>query len=226
LPTDVKQGALGDCYFLAGLSAISLASPRALQQRIVDFDDGTYGVRLGNSFYRVDNNLPVVSFDSVAPAYAGLGSKNSMWVAIAEKAWAFHRGKGSYGNIVGGHANEAQMAFGSTSAGMIKFKEFANAQAMLKQMESLYYRGEAVTIGFGGGNGGKKKVLPGTTIIADHAYMVMGVYGQRIKLRNPWGVDGGGSADNNPNDGYIFVTAEQLYTLPGTLYWGRVNPVA
>ncbi len=50
---DVRQGACGDCYLLAELGAIAQDSPSTLRQNIVDFNDGTYGMRLGNSFYRV-----------------------------------------------------------------------------------------------------------------------------------------------------------------------------
>jgi len=35
---DVKQGSLGDCYFLAGLGAIAIDSPNVIRQRIVDFN--------------------------------------------------------------------------------------------------------------------------------------------------------------------------------------------
>lgn len=81
---DIRQGACGDCYFLAGISAIAQDSPNTLRQNIVDFNDGTYGVRMGDRFYRVDNDLPVDSSNSSSPSYAQLGREGSMWVAIAE----------------------------------------------------------------------------------------------------------------------------------------------
>ena len=87
-PADIVQNQLGDCYLLAGLGAIANDRPNTLRQNVVDFDDGTYGVRLGNSFYRVDNDLPVASATSTAPVYAGLGQGNSMSVAPVEKAFA------------------------------------------------------------------------------------------------------------------------------------------
>lgn len=57
-------------YLMAGQGAVARDSPNALRQNTVDLDDGTYGVRLGNSFYRVDNDLPVSSSSSRAPVYA------------------------------------------------------------------------------------------------------------------------------------------------------------
>ena len=84
--TDVNQGDVGDCYFLAGLAAIAEDRTEVIRQRVVDFDDGTYGVRLRNSFYRVDGDLPVSIFESTDPVYARLGRDDSIWVAITSTA--------------------------------------------------------------------------------------------------------------------------------------------
>ena len=91
-------------------------NPHAIRQNVVDFDDGTYGVRLGNSFYRVDNDLPVDTPPSTRhPAYAKLGAENSMWVAVVEKAFAHYRtGANSYASLDGGWSIEVNRAFRST----------------------------------------------------------------------------------------------------------------
>ena len=41
---------------------------------VVDFGDGTYGVRLGANFYRVDNDLPVATAGSARTARAATGA--------------------------------------------------------------------------------------------------------------------------------------------------------
>ncbi len=79
-----------DCYFLATLGSIANTDPAIIRARIVDFNDGDYGVRLGNSFYRVDADLPVDSSRNSNPSYAHRGEDNSKWVAIFEKAWAHY----------------------------------------------------------------------------------------------------------------------------------------
>ena len=112
--SDIRQGDLGDCYLMAGLSAIANDDAFALRQDVVDFDDGTYGVRLGNNFYRVDNDLPVDSAWSTQPVYADLGAQNSMWPAVVEKACVY-TGANSYASIEGGWSVEVNRAFGATS---------------------------------------------------------------------------------------------------------------
>ncbi len=43
---DVKQGALGDCYLIAGMAAVARANPKAIQDLIKDNNDGTFDVTL------------------------------------------------------------------------------------------------------------------------------------------------------------------------------------
>ena len=87
------------------MGAIANDNPHALRQNIVDFDDGTYGVKLNNNFYRVDDDLPVAWWH---PAYAQLGAENRMWVAITEKAYATagYAGKApnTYASLRGGRS--------------------------------------------------------------------------------------------------------------------------
>jgi hypothetical protein len=67
---DTRQGALDDCYFLAGLSALAETDPGLIQQSIVALGDGTYAVRFFSgataSFYRIDAQLPT---NGGSPAY-------------------------------------------------------------------------------------------------------------------------------------------------------------
>lgn len=222
--TDVRQAALGDCYMLAGLAAIAYSNPFAIRQNVVDFNDGTYGVRLGNSFYRVDDDLPV-SGTSESPAYAGLGRENSMWVAIVEKAFTHYRtGANSYASIEGGWAVEVNRAFNAPSTGERNIHSYLNATALAKEVNVLWKSREAVTIGF---LGQKKERIPGTPLITGHMYAVMSVTYRAgmvtsIVLRNPWGIDGTEVRDGNPDDGLVTVTPTQIYQYAGRVNWGRV----
>ena len=224
--TDVVQGDLGDCYALAGLSAIARDNPQAIRHNVVDFGDGTYGVRLGNSFYRVDNDLPVHT-GGTTPAYAQLGANNSMWVAIVEKAFAhYRRGANTYASIEGGWSVEINRAFRSTSAGEKTLSSYGNATAMANDIATRASSGQAVTVGF---PGDKKTAAGGAPLVMGHQYTVASVQRNSagvvtsITLRNPWGTDGGGSTDSNPWDGLVTVTPAQLFAQStGRVNWGRV----
>lgn len=225
-PTDIRQGAIGDCWLLAGVSAVAKDSPHTLKQNVVDFDDGTYGVRLGNKFYRVDNDLAVANSSSTTPAYAKLGASNSMWVAVIEKAFAYYRtGANSYKSIDGGWSVEVNRALGAPSAGEKEISSYSNAAALANDIATRFTNRESVTIGFL-----SARVTGGTTgvpLIMKHMYTVMSIIRNsagavsQIVLRNPWGYDGAGS-DSNTSDGLVTVTPSQLFGLNGRVNWGRV----
>jgi len=214
-PGDVRQGGLGDCYLMD--------SPNALRQNVVDFDDGTYGVRLGNSFYRVDNDLPVAGASSTTPAFARLGAENSMWVAAVENAFAHYRtGANSYASIEGGWSVEINLAMGSTSSGARWINGYASAAALANDMYDHWNHYGSTTIGFV-----KQTNNTGAPLFMSHMYTVMSFVRNSsgtitsIVLRNPWGYDGTGN-DGNPNDGLVTVTPGQLFQLRGQVNWGRV----
>ena len=218
---DIRQGQLGDCYYLSGLGAIANDTPMTLRQNIVDFNDGTYGVRLGNSFYRVDNDLPVKAGSS-QPAFAALGRENSMWVSVAEKAFAhYRRGQNSYASIEGGNCVEANRAFGAASSGLRSFASYGNATALINDLYNRWNNYQSVGIEFWSGPSNGPVVL-------SHAYTVVSFVRNTagavtgIVVRNPWGVDGTPVSDSNPYDGLVTLTAAQLFQYSGGVSWGRV----
>ena len=229
--TDVNQEALGDCWLLAGLGAIANDNPRAIKQNVVDFDDGTYGVHLGDKFYRVDNDLPVTSSTSTTPAYAQLGAENSMWVAVVEKAFAHHDSfaNGAWGvgydALHGGFTIDVNRAFGSTSAGskVMGVLGYWDATGMANDIYSRWANNEAVTVG-------TDSASTGTPLVGGHAYTVQSVTRNAsgvvtfITLYNPWGHDTnpGVSTDANPSDGLVTVTPAQLFRAGGEVTWGTV----
>ena len=110
---DVKQGALGDCYLIAGMAAVARANPAAIQKLIKDNGDGTYDVTLYIRKSRYARPTPVVtrvdgrlaSKSPGSPIYAGIGDKAEgkaeLWTALIEKTVA--QQKGSYDLISGGN---------------------------------------------------------------------------------------------------------------------------
>jgi Calpain family cysteine protease len=93
--TDIKQGQVGDCYFLSTLGSIAHEQPNYIQNMFIDNGDNTWTVRFNNSgkwdYVTVDRFLPTNSSGNLV--YASQGSNfantaNELWVALAEKAYA------------------------------------------------------------------------------------------------------------------------------------------
>jgi len=114
---DVKQGALGDCYFLGALSVVGCNQKQLMNifpsvgasDAPQDYnEEGVYAVRLWRGgawrIVVVDDWIPVGA--SGQPVFAQLPSGScEFWPLIAEKAYA--KLNGSYEAIEGGHENIA-----------------------------------------------------------------------------------------------------------------------
>jgi len=83
-PDAIRQGFIGDCYFLAALAAVARAHPETIQQMIKDNEDGTYTVKFPGT--------PSEKITVTAPTEAELGlyshgSKYGIWAPVIEKAY-------------------------------------------------------------------------------------------------------------------------------------------
>jgi calpain-15 len=101
-PADIKQGSLGDCYFLSSLAALA-EHPNRIRKLFVNQERnsaGTYGVVLCKNgkqqLILVDNYIPC---KNGKPCFSRANEKE-MWVMILEKAWA--KIHGSYRRIESG----------------------------------------------------------------------------------------------------------------------------
>lgn len=114
---DVRQGLIGDCYFVAVLAAIARVRPDLIRDMVRDNGDGTYTVtfqiRQGFSGLFGAYSDKTVTVDGTfwqsdgSPIYAGPGDSGpdgaELWVMVIEKAWAeLH---GGYGEITGGNVD-------------------------------------------------------------------------------------------------------------------------
>ncbi len=213
MENDIQQGYVGDCYFVATLSSIAKINPARIQQSIVDLGDGTYAVQFArngqNSFVRIDGNLPVWS-GSHSLAYANTGSDGSTWVALMEKAFTEFRSttqSASYNNIESGWMDEAYSALGTTTA---DYNFFNNADSMMTQVDQLLKAGKSVTMAV-------NQAPADAQMVSGHAYTIDRVEtdasGKKmLVVRNPWAVDGYGTAKDGVNDGYVKLTAAQAYS--------------
>jgi hypothetical protein len=201
--SDVHQGAVGDCYFVASLGELAFRNASAIANMFTVNGDGTYSVRFfknTQAFYvTVDSYLPTNGAGQLV--YASRGSvytnaSNELWVALAEKAYAqlnefgFSRagfsvsGQNSYDAISGGYiyaamghiTGQATLAFAMTSSGT-SFTTFVNA----------YNAGKMI------GFASFTTPPAGSGVVGSHAYAVVGynAAAQTVTLFNPWGTEYG-----------------------------------
>ncbi len=204
---DIDQGSLGDCYFLAALSALADQDPEIITQMITSLGDGTYAIRFyenGQEVYlRLDADLPVNAGGSLV--YARTGPDGEIWVPMLEKAYAHYRyDADSYGSIEGGWMSYA-------------FKDLTGAYTntrftggsdndMYNYLSDQLAAGHGVTLG-------TESITPSTLIVSNHAYTVMDTYtegGQKyVVVYNVWGVDGV-SSPGDRYDGLVTITIGEL----------------
>lgn len=201
---DVDQEAIGDCWLMAPMGSLALDNPGAVRSMVADFGDGTYGVRLGGNVYRVDADLPTWNAYSTDQVYAGLGTGNSLWVAIVEKAYAhFRTGANTYASLANGDPADALRAYNLTSVGENYYAAGSNSATVANDVYNHWNAYQSCTVCTG-------TVAAGSPLVANHCYSVFAVYRDgygnvtSIVVRNPWG------GDNTSGNPYVTLTPAQL----------------
>nr|CAG4710005.1 unnamed protein product [Naegleria fowleri] len=108
---DVRQGVLGNCYFLAAVSNLAYRNPRIIKGLFKEYD-----VKTGKAVVRFwkDGKEVLVTIDDRLP-YGGWGkvlgarsaTVNEFWICLLEKAFAKYMG--GYKQI--GHGGQSDIAF-------------------------------------------------------------------------------------------------------------------
>jgi Calpain family cysteine protease len=183
---DVQQTESGDCYLMAAIAGAAKSDPNYIRSIIVDFGDGTYGVKLAGNYYRIDGQLPVETDSSGNNNldYAQLGAENSLWVALLEKADTFSvngatsAAAPNYQAINGGHPLVGLQTIGLSSC--TYQTSFSNATQLFNWIEGNFDSNRVVTVATDGHPDG---------LIGNHVYTVTGIdpITQIVTLRNPWG---------------------------------------
>jgi len=196
---DTRQGMLGDCYLIASLGSLADSNPDAVRNMFIDNGDGTYTVRFyskyGNGqtsgtadYVTVNRQLPtdargLLVYSNTA-SYAN--DRNlSIWIALAEKAYAQWNETGNegrdgtnrYGSISGGNPYYVFSQVIGYEASNYAFSD-ANKQTLISAMTSR----KAVVLGTN-----VSVSTPG--LVGCHAYMMVGYTASNdsFTLYNPWG---------------------------------------
>ncbi|MDP1825775.1 MAG: C2 family cysteine protease [Archangium sp.] len=210
---DPVQGALGDCYLVATLSAYAQSRPEVLKKAITENADGTFTVRLfkreqvshgprAPASYRfvghevrIDAQLP--RYFGVIPVFARGQMPQELWAPLIEKAYAqLH---GGYDKIEGDFPSKVMEALtGEYASTRLNF--FFSTDGTFDRIDRALRRNQPVTAAT------FRPELAG--LVPGHAYTVLSAgeeNGQRyVELRNPWGR--GEPARDGQDDGVFRLT--------------------
>ncbi|MDY6913592.1 MAG: C2 family cysteine protease [Planctomycetota bacterium] len=204
--SDINQGAVGDCYYLAALASLADTDADLVQQMITPLGDGTYAMRYYRGgeevFLRLDADLPVNSGGYLA--YADFSDTGEIWVPLMEKAYAYFRtGDNSYASISGGWMEPVYEEVTGVDAQSRSL--YGSAHSIYNYLNSQLNSGHAVTMG--------SWWDASSPVVGSHAYMVKSVESLGgelyVTVYNPWGVDGR-SWDSNYRDGLLTLSMDMV----------------
>lgn len=209
--SDIDQGDLGDCWFLAGVGAEQMMNPNFAQQHMKDNGNGTYTVTFykdGKEFpVTVDGQLPYNNWNPPQSSFEHPGSGNTTWVQIYEKAYAQYRG--SYADIEGGYGDISMHDLTGKDTSRVDPDDtsFGDIQGKLAS-------GVPVTVDTDSHHSGflwhhSDEYFDNNKLVTKHVYIVQSVDNSvdppTITLRNPWGGD-----ENSTPPGIVTLTRDEF----------------
>ena len=191
---DVKQGSLGDCYFLSAISALT-KFPNLLIEKfrtttynplgyyeVVLFIDGEWQIVFVDDYYPMDGN----DFAFAKP------NNNELWAILLEKAWA--KVNGGYSNIIGGIVSEVLLALTGFPSEYIKnISDSISPISLYEKIERASKEGALMGCGSYSNTNNDGNMSNTYGIIYSHNYTLIEAKGLNVqdifllKIRNPWG---------------------------------------
>ena len=201
-PDDIHQGRVGNCWFLAALSAVADADPGLIKKAFHNTENplnaaGIYAVDLYTlgvpHTVVVDDFMPRSMGDDgvkMENSFANVNMKGdqSMWGPILEKAFA--KMVGNYMHTSGGvPANGVRRIVGGPFE--LHTHKGKNVDTLWKDLTAHDGKKDIITCSTGGGN---DTMTNKDGLVLGHAFTVLGTHTlsnkQRlVKIRNPWGTE-------------------------------------
>jgi Calpain family cysteine protease len=209
--TDISQGAVGDCYFMAALGSVALRNPSMIESMFIDNGDNTFTVRFFDDastaqYVTVDRFLPTI--DAAGDRlYASFGTDNDnatneLWVALAEKAyaqindsgWISQDGTNSYEGIDSGWPADSMAHITGLETFQSPMQELFSIIDVSPKFQPTSLSSAQVIEKI---NAGKLLAVDSnenpvkSTVVGNHAYTVVGYNAAtgKFTLFNPWGLD-------------------------------------
>jgi len=185
---DVRQGNIGNCYFVNALAGAAFRTPSSIQNMFIDNGDGTFTVRFFNNsvanYVTVNRQLPTnASGYSVFASWGGglnTSSTNELWVALAEKAyaqineagWIGQDNTNSYQGLNGGWSHAVLRQISNQSSSVDWTLQNDDRLNIINQFNA----GKTVFMNWTNPEGGHALLLTGYNAIT-----------QQFSIYNPWG---------------------------------------
>ena len=189
---DVKQGYIGDCYFIAAIASLT-EFPDLIYNIFRTKEKSKYGYYEVCLFIEgewqiviVDDYFPVES-NNVKKLKFTQPNGRELWVLLLEKAWA--KVNGGYRNIIRGFENEALNALTSFPCERYYFREMSK-EKIWKLIVNSDKKNNIMCVCTILDESIKEKGL-----VSRHAFTLIAAYEvkqydkelQLVKIRNPWG---------------------------------------
>ena len=210
---------LGNSEFFVELGALATRSPTTIRHNVVDFNDGTFGVHIHDRFYRVDSELPVWHRGTRLPgqlAFAGTGLESSLWMAVVQKALAYH--EGGYHNVLRTNMHDMFHAFGFSG----RHTEIESVRSPFHLASSFV--GAAVVVDLGEWTGSLSVETP-PLHVQNQSLIVEAFHfdseRQEVALRKPFSPRRWTGLGGTPGDDLVWLTFDQLYLFNGRIRMAR-----
>jgi len=192
-PNDIRQGSLGDCYFLAGLAALAERPDRIFNlfftQEMNEAHYYSCKILYKGKWMTVDMD-EYVPWRYGKPAFTK-ASENELWVVLLEKAWA--KMYTSYRRIAAGYPEEPLHDLTGAPCKHLYMQHSSFDKE--KDWQYLLVASQKEFAMCSSSQAGSDTNKSYTGVVQGHAYTFLnatylkvdGEYHRVVQLRNPWG---------------------------------------